>query len=79
MYAVGCTQRIYAGGENIIFIRSQGWGNPLSYSEISPLDPTVKWSISLVDESGKVPISTIAEKDLVSLFCGYACGGVIPW
>ena len=54
--------------ERTLYSPSQGWGNPLSYSEISPLDPTVKWSISLVDESGKVPISTIAEKDLVSLF-----------
>jgi hypothetical protein len=29
-------------------------GTPLSYSEISPLDNTVKWSIELVDESGKI-------------------------
>ena len=54
--------------ERTLYSPSQGWGSPLNYSEISPLDPTVKWSISLVDESGKVPISTIAEKDLVSLF-----------
>lgn len=54
--------------EKTLYDPSQGWGNPLSYSGISPLDPTVKWSISLIDESGKVPISSIQEKDLVSFF-----------
>ena len=32
--------------EKTLYDPSQGWGNPLSYSGISPLDPTVKWSIS---------------------------------
>lgn len=54
--------------EKTLYSPSQGWGTPLSYSEISPLDPSVRWSISLIDESGKVPISSISEKDLVSLF-----------
>ena len=43
-------------------------GAPLSYSEISPLDNAVKWSIKLIDESGKIPIFTVPEKDLISFF-----------
>ncbi|MDC0547861.1 type II secretion system protein GspK [Opitutales bacterium] len=54
--------------ERTLYEPSQGWGAPLSYSEISPLDNTVKWSIELIDESGKVPISTVSEKDLISFF-----------
>lgn len=54
--------------EKTLYDPSQGWGNPLNYSGISPLDPAVKWSISLIDESGKVPISAISERDLVSFF-----------
>ena len=54
--------------ERTLYSPSQGWGNPLSYAEISPLDSSVRWSISLIDESGKVPIASISEKDLVSLF-----------
>ena len=54
--------------ERTLYAPSQGWGDPLSYAEISPLDSRVQWTISLIDESGKVPISAISEKDLVSLF-----------
>ena len=54
--------------EGALYDPSQGWGNPLNYSGILPLDPSVKWSISLIDESGKVPLKSIAEKDLVSFF-----------
>ena len=54
--------------EGTLYEPSQGWGAPLSYSEISPLDNTVKWSIDLIDESGKVPISSVSEKDLISFF-----------
>ena len=54
--------------ERTLYDPSQGWGAPLSYSEISPLDNTVKWSIDLIDESGKVPISSVSEKDLISFF-----------
>lgn len=54
--------------ERTLYAPSQGWGDPLSYAEITPLDSRVQWSISLIDESGKVPISAISEKDLVSLF-----------
>ncbi len=54
--------------EKTLYAPSQGWGDPLSYAEITPLDSRVQWSISLIDESGKVPISAISEKDLVSLF-----------
>ena len=54
--------------EKTLYAPSQGWGDPLAYSEIEPIDPSIKWSISLVDESGKIPISKVSEKDLVSLF-----------
>lgn len=54
--------------EGTLYEPSQGWGAPLSYSEISPLDNTVKWSIELIDESGKIPISTVPDKDLISFF-----------
>jgi hypothetical protein len=54
--------------ERTLYSPSQGWGDPLSYAGISPLDASVRWSVSLIDESGKVPISSISEKDLVSLF-----------
>ena len=54
--------------EKTLYAPSQGWGDPLAYSEVEPIDPSIKWSISLVDESGKIPISKVSEKDLVSLF-----------
>ena len=54
--------------EKTLYKPCQGWGDPLHYAGISPLDSTVKWSVELVDESGKVPISTVSEKDLISFF-----------
>jgi hypothetical protein len=50
--------------EKTLYAPSQGWGDPLSYAEITPLDPRVQWSISLIDESGKVPISAISRKKI---------------
>jgi hypothetical protein len=54
--------------ENTLYAPSQGWGDPLAYSELDALDPSIKWSISLIDESGKASLKSIKEKDLVSLF-----------
>jgi len=46
----------------------QGWGDPIGYSGLSPLDPSVRWSIRLTDESAKLSLSKISEKDLVEIF-----------
>lgn len=54
--------------EKTLYSPSQGWGNPLSYAEIEPPEQGVKWEVNIVDESGKVPLSGISEKDLVGLF-----------
>ena len=54
--------------EGQLFAPSQGWGNPLSYAEISSPEPGVKWEVSIEDETGKIPFGTIKEKDLIALF-----------
>jgi len=67
--------------ENVLHAPAQGWGDPLEYSGIGPNllvdneDPSegqasspIRWSIRLIDESAKVPISKVQEKDLVALF-----------
>ena len=46
----------------------QGWGDPIRYSGLSPLDPKVRWSVRLTDESAKLSLKKISEKDLVDLF-----------
>ena len=61
--------------ENTLYAPSQGWGDPISYSELDALDPSIKWSISLIDETGKVSLNSINEKDLVSLFANMRTEG----
>ena len=46
----------------------QGWGDPVGYSGISPLDPNVRWSIRITDESAKLSLNKISEKNLVEIF-----------
>ena len=56
-----------------------GWGDPLRYAGISPSDiltdsdgetvnSPITWSVSLLDESGKIPLREIKEQDLAALF-----------
>ena len=54
--------------EGKLYSPAQGWGDPMAYSGVSPVDPAVTWSVRLIDESAKVSISKVNEKDLVSLF-----------
>ena len=54
--------------EGKLYSPAQGWGDPMAYSGVSPIDPAVTWSVRLIDESAKVSISKVNEKDLVSLF-----------
>ena len=54
--------------EGKLWSPAQGWGDPLAYSEVSPLDPKVKWSIKLMDESAKMPIDKVNPKDMTALF-----------
>lgn len=54
--------------EKTLYSPSQGWGDPLSYSGLNALDPSIKWSVTLIDESGKASLNSMKEKDLVSLF-----------
>ena len=48
--------------EKTLYSPSQGWGDPLSYSGLNPLDPSIKWSITLIDESGKASLNSMKEK-----------------
>ena len=54
--------------EGKLYSPAQGWGDPLAYSGVSPIDEGVTWSVRLIDESAKIPISKVNERDLVSLF-----------
>ena len=54
--------------EGKLYSPAQGWGDPMAYSGVSPIDERVNWSVRLIDESAKVPISKVNERDLVSLF-----------
>jgi len=45
-----------------------GWGNPLQWSEIPPVDERVKWSVSFKGESGKLPIFKTNEKVIKEIF-----------
>jgi len=54
--------------EGKLYSPAQGWGEPLAYAGISPTEDGVTWSVRLIDESAKVPISKVKEKDLVALF-----------
>ena len=54
--------------EGKLYSPAQGWGNPLAYAGISPTEEGVTWSVRLIDESAKVPITKVKEKDLVALF-----------
>ena len=45
-----------------------GWENPLRWSEISPVDERVKWSVSFKGESGKLPIFKKNDKAIKEIF-----------
>jgi hypothetical protein len=45
-----------------------GWSDPLLWSEISPVDERVKWSVTLKGESGKLPIFKSNEKVMKEIF-----------
>ncbi len=53
----------------------QGWGDPLAYAGLSPLDPKVRWSIRMTDESAKLSLSKIREKELVEIFAAMHARG----
>jgi len=61
--------------EGNLFEPQQGWGDPLAWSGLSPLDSTVRWSIRLVDESAKIHPANASKKDLVSMFAQMHGGG----
>jgi hypothetical protein len=52
-----------------------GWENPLQWSEISPVDQRVIWSVSLKGESGKLPIFNTNEKVMKEIFAIMHTGG----
>jgi hypothetical protein len=54
--------------EGKLYAAGQGWGDPIGYSGLSPLDPSVRWSIRLTDETAKLSLAEISEKDLVNVF-----------
>ncbi len=54
--------------EGALYDPAQGWGDPLSWAEVSPLDPMISWTIKIVDESAKINPKNASRKDLVSLF-----------
>ena len=54
--------------EGALYDPAQGWGDPLSWAEVSPLDPKITWSINIVDESAKINPKNAPRKDLVSMF-----------
>lgn len=61
--------------EGNLYEPQQGWGNPVAWSGLSPLDKTVRWSIRLVDESAKIHSANISKKDLISMFAQMHGGG----
>lgn len=54
--------------EGALYDPAQGWGDPLSWAEISPLDPMITWDIKIVDESAKINPRNASKKDLISMF-----------
>ena len=52
-----------------------GWENPLQWSEISPVDQRVIWSVSLKGESGKLHIFNTNEKVMKEIFAIMHTGG----
>ena len=54
--------------EGQLFAPSQGWGDPIGYSEIEIPQSGVKWEVRIEDETGKIPFGAFKEKDLVALF-----------
>ena len=54
--------------EGALYDPAQGWGDPLSWAEVSPLDPMISWTIKIVDESAKINPKNASRKDFVSLF-----------
>ena len=65
--------------EGKLYAPGQGWGDPIGYSGLSPLDPTVRWSIQLTDESAKLSLKKISKKDLVNLLQLCIRGEVLLW
>ncbi|OUU46303.1 MAG: hypothetical protein CBC16_00495, partial [Verrucomicrobia bacterium TMED56] len=61
----------------------QGWSDPFGYAEM--FDPiilsgsegnenqgsVVKWNVSLTDESGKIPLSSVKDRNLASFFATF--------
>ena len=54
--------------EGQLFAPSQGWGDPITYSEVEIPEMGVKWKVTIEDETGKIPFGAFKEKDLVALF-----------
>ena len=54
--------------EGQLFAPSQGWGNPIAYSEVEIPETGVKWQVTIQDETGKIPFQALKEKDLMALF-----------
>ena len=52
-----------------------GWRDPLIWSNLSPLDSRVKWSVSFKGESGKLPLFSTNEKVLKEIFAVMHTGG----
>ena len=52
-----------------------GWGDPLGWSELSPPDPRVRWSVTLKGESGKAPLLSTKPKALKEVFSIMYNGG----
>ena len=60
--------------EKTLYSPDQGWGNPIEYSEIEPLEKNIKWEVRISDESGKVPFFSAREKDMIYLFASMFAG-----
>jgi len=45
-----------------------GWEDPLAWTELSPLEENVRWSISIFDESGKLPLFSTHPKVMKEIF-----------
>jgi hypothetical protein len=54
--------------EGALYDPTQGWGDPLSWAEVSPLDPMITWDIKIVDESAKINPRNASKKDLIAMF-----------
>lgn len=60
--------------ERVLYSPDQGWGNPLQYAEVPSFEPNVSWDVKIVDESGKIPISSVGEDEMKYLFASMIAG-----